>query len=104
MTATKTETPSTNPTCRDIVTTAEPVDVRAGGRSAVAADTIVGNANPTPIPPISQPGSMSVTYDGCAPTDTATSDVPTPKSRQPTAVNTPTATRPASRWATAANT
>jgi hypothetical protein len=39
-----------------MVTTALPVAVRAGGRSAVADDKMVGKASPTPAPMKSHPG------------------------------------------------
>src|SRR3954447_6934795 len=103
-TATSSETPRTKPICRDIVTTADPVADLAGGRSAVAADMIVGRAKPTPMPPMSQPGSIAVTYSGCAPTEVATSSVPPANSRQPTDTNTPAGTRADIRCDTAANT
>src|SRR4051794_27513770 len=98
--ATKAATPSTSPIWRAMVTMADPVAVRCGGRSAVAAEMMVGKANPTPTPPTSQPGRKSATYDGCTPTFDATINVPTPNSVDPMAVRTPAGTRPDSRWAT----
>ena len=103
-TATRRLTPRTKPICLAIVTTAEPVAARAGGRSAVAAEMIVGRAKPTPTPPTSHPGRTSTAYDGAVPTELASSAVPTPNSRQPSAASTPAGTRDASRWATAAKT
>ncbi len=78
-------TPSARPICRAIVTTADPVAERGGGRSAVAAEMMVGNAKPTPTPPMSQPGTKSPAYDGCAPTLIATSAVPAANATQPIA-------------------
>src|SRR4051812_39341236 len=83
---------------------ADPVAARAGGRSAVAAEMMVGKANPTPTPAISQPGKKSATYDGCAPTLSAMRSVPAANSVDPIAVRTPAGTRPESRWATAVKT
>src|SRR4051794_1497109 len=97
-------TPNTSPICRLIVTTPEPVDARAGGRSAVAAETIVGSAKPTPMPPTIQPGRISVTYDGCAPTLLARTTALAPNSAQPIAASAPAETRCATRCDTAAKT
>src|SRR4051794_13782159 len=103
-TATSTLTPRTKPICRAIVTTAEPVAVRSGGKPAVAADMMVGSAKPTPIPPRSHPGRTSATYDDCGPTLTAMTMVPTPKATHPIAASTPAGTRFETRCDTAAKT
>src|SRR4051794_801068 len=65
---------------------------------------IVGNAKPTPTPPISQPGRKSAAYDGCAPTLDAMSSVPTANNAEPSAARRPGGTRPESRWATSVKT
>jgi hypothetical protein len=60
-TATKIAIPSTAPICRLMLTTALPVAERCCGRSAVAADRIVGRARPTPAPPTSMAGRITLT-------------------------------------------
>src|SRR6059036_1144130 len=82
-----------------MVTTADPVDDRSEGSPAVADEMMVGNAKPTPTPPISHPGRNS-SYDGCAPTLALTIVVPTANKTHPIAVSTPDGTRPDSRCAT----
>ena len=57
--ATRIATPSTKPSWRDIVKTAEPVAKRRGGSDAVAALASDGRVRPTPAPVIRRPGSIS---------------------------------------------
>src|SRR5262249_53782555 len=63
-TATRTETPSTKPSCRAMLTTAEPVAKRSGGSDAVAALATDGSTSPTPMPLRIMPGTKRVTYSG----------------------------------------
>ena len=65
--ATTTLTPKTLPIWRAMDTTALPVAARSAGRSAVAADRMVGRASPTPVPPSRWEGNSSVAYEGCRP-------------------------------------
>ena len=54
--ATSTATPSAEPICRPMVTTAMPVENRAGGSEAAPAPVRVGSSSPTPMPLTSMPG------------------------------------------------
>jgi len=101
--ATRTLTPKTVPTCRLMLTMALPVAARAGGRSVVAADKMVGSARPTPAPPMIEQGSISAAYDGSGPSRKPLSATPLPSRRHPAAAIHPTETRCATLCATAAN-
>ena len=55
-TANRIETPSTKPSWRAMVTTAEPVAKRSGGSDAAAALATDGSTRPTPTPLRIMPG------------------------------------------------
>jgi hypothetical protein len=103
-TATNTAIPRTAPIWRLMLTTALPVAERSAGRSAVAADRMVGSASPTPLPPTSIAGRTTAAYDGSRVSRNPISATPREKSTQPAAVIHPTDKRWDSRCPMAANT
>ena len=91
------------PIWRLMLTIALPVAARAGGRSAVADDRIVGSARPDADAGTSQPGNISVEVVGVwRPTLTSSSTFPSANARQPAAAIRPGGTRSCMRWLTAA--